>query len=644
MCGVAGLWDRRMASSAEALTAAASRMAEVLHHRGPDDSGVWCDGPAGLALGHRRLSIIDLSPAGAQPMVSSCGRFVLSYNGEVYNADELRAELRAAGRVFRGHSDTEVILEGMALWGVEGAVRRLNGMFAMALWDRSERRLYLIRDRLGIKPMYWGEFGGIFLFGSELKALRAQGGWPVELDRDSLVSYLRRRYVTGLRSIYRGVGKLPPGSILTLAVDRPPEIHAYWTLEDVARAGQAARLEGSESEAIDRLDRLLSDAVRRQMAADVPLGAFLSGGIDSSAVVALMQANSPRPVRSFTIGFGEQDYNEAAHAAVLARHLGTDHTELYVSPRHALDIIPRLPDICDEPLGNVVEIPLFLLSEMTRRHVSVALTGDGGDELFAGYGRYFQATDLARRIGRVPRPLRRLGRAAIHALPAAAWTRLSRALPARLRPPHFGDKLYMLDRVLTGGSGDIYRLIVSYWQDPGALVPGAIEPADLASDPRVAALIPDFVERMQFFDSLSSLRDSVLAAVDRASMAVGLEVRPPLLDHRVVEFSWALPPAMKMRGRVSKWALRQVLDRYVPRELVERPKMGFDVPIGLWLRGPLRGWAEDLLDEKRLAAEGLFDPRPIRAKWREHLGGRRNWGDALWVVLMFQAWKERWMP
>jgi len=644
MCGVAGLWDRRTASSADALCAAARRMAEVLHHRGPDDGGAWCDAATGIALGHRRLSIIDLSPAGAQPMVSSCGRFVISYNGEIYNADDLKPALQAAGRSFRGHSDTEVILEGIAVWGVEATVRRLIGMFAMALWDRSQRRLYLIRDRMGIKPMYWAAFGGTFLFASELKALRVQGGWPVELDRDSLVAYLRRRSVPGPGTVYRGVSKLPPGSILTLAADRPPEIKAYWTLEAVASAGQAARFQGGEKEAIDRLDGILGDAVRRCMVADVPLGGFLSGGIDSSTVLALMQANSARPVRSFSIGFSEQAYDEARHAAAVARHLGTDHTELYVSPQHALALIPRLPEMYDEPLANVAAIPTFLLSAMARRHVSVALTGDGGDELFAGYGRYFQATDLFRRIGRVPQTLRRMGRAVIRALPTAAWTKLSRTLPSRLRPPHFGDKLYMLDRVLTGGSGDIYRLIVSYWQDPATLVPGTIEPADLASDPRVATLIPDFVERMQFFDSLSSLRDSVLTTVDRASMAAGLEVRPPLLDHRIVEFSWALPPTMKVRGRVGKWALRQVLDRYVPSALVERPKMGFDVPIGLWLRGALRGWAENLLDEKRLAAEGIFDPRPIRAKWHEHLDGRRNWGNALWVVLMFQAWKQLWLP
>jgi asparagine synthase (glutamine-hydrolysing) len=643
MCGIAGLWDRRLASSAEALTGAVARMTASLQHRGPDDGGMWSDAGVGLALGFRRLSIIDLSPAGAQPMVSSCGRFVIIHNGEIYNADELRAELRALGRPFRGHSDTEVVLEGAASWGVAATVARLNGMFATALWDCRERRLFLIRDRLGIKPLYWAEFAGRTMFASELKAMRCLEDWPVELDLGSLTAYLRGRYVPGSGSIYRGVNKLTPGSILIVPIDGEPRIEPYWTLEDVARAGQAARFSGDDKAAVDQLDALLGDAVRRAMVSDVPLGVFLSGGIDSSTVTALMQASSSRPIRSFSIGFGEHDYDEAHHAAAVARHLGTDHTELYVSPQHALDLIPRLPEMYDEPLGNVAEIPMCLLSEMTRRHVNVALSGDGGDELFAGYRRYFQATDLWRRLQRVPVGLRRLGRAAIRALPAPAWTGLSRALPARLRPPHFGDKLYMLDRVLTGGPGDVYRLMISYWQQPAALLPGGHEEPDLAGDARIASLVPDFSERMQFMDTSTVLRDSILPKVDRASMAVGLEVRPALLDHRVVAFSWSLPAPMKIRGRASKWILRQVLDRYVPRELVERPKMGFDVPIGTWLRGPLRDWAEALLDEKRLRAEGVFDPAPIRACWREHLENRRNRGDALWIVLMFQAWKERWM-
>jgi asparagine synthase (glutamine-hydrolysing) len=644
MCGIAGLWDRRRQTSAGALNAATARMTQTLHHRGPDDGGIWSDDAAGLALGFRRLSIIDLSPAGAQPMVSACGRFVIVYNGEIYNTAELRSELQALGRAFRGHSDTEVILEGMAQWGVGATTRRLNGMFAVALWDRAERRLSLIRDRLGIKPLYWAEFGGQIMFGSELKALRCLDSWPVELDRDCLTAYLRRRYLPGPGTIYRGVNKLPSGSILSVSSEGEAQIEPYWKLEEVALAGQAQRFSGGEAETLDQLDALLGDAVRRAMVSDVPLGVFLSGGIDSSTVTALMQAGSTKPVRSFSIGFGEKAYDEAQHAAAVARHLGTDHTELYVSPQDALDLIPRLPEICDEPLGNVAAIPMHLLSRLTRQHVTVALTGDGGDELFGGYDRYFQATDLWRRLQRFPISLRRLARRGIRTLPARAWTGLSRVLPAGLRPPHLGDKLYMLDRVLTGTPADVYRLITSYWQDPEALVPGGHEAPDLAGDMRIAGLFPDFTERMQFIDTSTILRDSLLAKVDRASMAVGLEVRPPLLDHRVVAFSWSLPPAMKIRGRTSKWALRQVLHRYVPRELVERPKMGFDVPIGAWLRGPLREWAENLLDEKRLKAEGMLNPAPIRRHWQQQQAGERDRGNALWIVLMFQAWKERWMP
>ena len=644
MCGIAGFWERRLGGSAEAANAAIARMTESLHHRGPDDGGTWRDEGAGLALGFRRLSIIDLSSAGAQPMVSSCGRFVIIYNGEIYNTDELRAELQALGRPFRGHSDTEVILEGMASWGIAPTTRRLNGMFAIALWDRHERRLHLIRDRLGIKPLYWGEFAGRVMFASELKALRCLEGWPVELDFDVLTAYVRRRYTPGPGSIYRGVGKLLPGTILTIDAHGPPRSETYWSLEEVARAGQAARFAGNDNEAVDQLEALLGDTVRRAMVSDVPLGVFLSGGIDSSTVAALMQAGSPEPIHSFSIGFGEQDYNEARHAATVARHLGTDHTELYVSPQHAVDLIPRLPEIYDEPLGNVAAIPVCLLSQMTRRYVTVALTGDGGDELFGGYDRYFQATDLWRRISHIPLALRRLGRSFIHALPAPGWTALSQILPAQLRPPHFGDKLYMLDRVLTGSEDDIYRLMVSYWQEPGALVRGGRETPVLAGDARLAAAIPDFVERMQFMDITTIECDSILAKVDRASMAVGLEVRPPLLDHRLAAFSWSLPPSFKVRERTGKWLLRQVLHRYVPREIVERPKMGFDVPIGAWLRGSLREWAEGLLDEKRLRGEGIFNPAPIRARWREHQEQRRDHGNALWIILMFQAWKQRWMP
>ncbi len=638
MCGVAGLWDRRAATGPEALAAAARAMTDTLIHRGPDAGDVWSDAEAGVALGHRRLSIIDLSPAGAQPMVSSCGRFVLSFNGEVYNAEDLRPELLNAGRRFRGHSDTEIIAEGLAVWGLEATVTRLIGMFAMAIWDRRERTLTLVRDRLGIKPMYWACFGALILFGSELKALRAHPGWQPELDRDATASYLRFAYVPAPATIYRGVRKQPPGTILTVRPGAEPRIEPYWTLEAVARAGQQARFAGSANEATDRLDNLLGDAVRRRMVADVPLGAFLSGGIDSSTIVALMQKHSTRPVRSFSIGFHEGAYNEAHHAAQVARHLGTDHTELYVSPDHARGVIPRLPEMYDEPFADPSQIPTFLVSEMTRKHVTVALSGDGGDELFAGYNRYFRSEAVRRFLETVPRPARGLMASAATALPPSFWNALgSWALP------QFGDRLHKLAGVLAGSPADFYRLTVTHWDEPGKVVLGGDEHKGLLWDERVKDLVPDPVERMQYLDTLTYLPDDILTKVDRASMAVSLEARVPLIDHRVVEFSWRVNPSMKARGGVGKRLLRRVLDRYVPRHLIERPKMGFGVPIDSWLRGPLKDWAETLLAEKRLAAEGVFNPAPIREKWREHLSGARNWQYPLWTVLMFQSWKERWL-
>lgn len=572
-------------------------MAETLRHRGPDADTVWCDAGAGLAFGHRRLSIIDLSPAGAQPMVSSCGRFVLAYNGEVYNATELRPELEAAGRRFHGHSDTEVIVEGAGVWGVEATVHRLIGMFAMALWDRRDRILYLIRDRLGIKPLYWTESAGRFLFGSELKALRADRDWSPVLHRDAVAAFMRLGYVPAPLSIYCGVNKLPPGSILTICATGEPSIRAYWSLEAVARAGQAARLAVSDGEAAERLDALLRDAVRRHMVADVPVGAFLSGGIDSSTVVAAMQAESTRPVRSFSIGFHEEGYDEAQHAAAVAQHLGTDHEQLYVAPDQALSVIPRLPDMYDEPFADASQIPTFLLSQMTRRHVTVALSGDGGDELFAGYPRYFQAAPV---IARSPA----VGRA-------------------------------------------FYRFLLSQWPIPSRVVKVATAPPGPLDDPGIDDLVSDPVERMQYLDTLTYLPDDILTKVDRASMAVSLEVRVPLLDHRLVAFAWSLSPELKGTDGVGRRVLRRVLDRYVPSALIDRPKMGFAPPINTWLRGPLRDWAEALLDEKRLRADGVLHPQPVLSAWRDHLAGNGHAlqpPHALWAVLMFQAWKQRWLP
>ncbi|MGH7012894.1 MAG: asparagine synthase (glutamine-hydrolyzing) [Stellaceae bacterium] len=639
MCGVAGLFDYRARRAPAALAAQGRAMADALQHRGPDAGDVWADAAAGIALGHRRLSIIDLSPAGAQPMASSCGRFVVSYNGEVYNADALKSEIEAAGRKFRGHCDTEVIVEGAAVWGVEATIKRLIGMFALALWDRQERALYLVRDRLGIKPMYWIEAGETLLFGSELKALRAVKEWNPALDCDAVAAFLRFAYVPGARGIYRGVCQLAPGTILVARANQPVEIRAFWSLDEAAARGRADRFAGSEDEAAQILDALLSDAIKRRMVADVPLGAFLSGGIDSSTVLALMQKSSSRPVRSFSIGFREKGFDEAPHAARVARHLGTDHTELYVEPGHALEVIPRLPDMYDEPFADSSQIPTFLVSEMTRRHVTVALSGDGGDELFAGYNRYFRSEAVRRVFDVVPQGARGLAAAAVKSVAPSTWSALG-----SWAMPQFGDRMHKLAGALAGTPADFYRLLVTHWDDPDAVVRGGAEPRGLLWDERVAGRVPDPVERMQYLDTLTYLPDDILTKVDRASMAVSLEARVPLLDHRVVEFAWRLKPALKASGGIGKRVLRRVLDRYVPKALIDRPKMGFGVPIDSWLRGPLKDWAENLLGERRLAAEGVFDPAPIRAKWREHLSGQRNWQYPLWTVLMFQAWKERWLP
>lgn len=641
MCGICGFLAGPGPDSG--LEAAARRMADTIAHRGPDGDGVWADGEAGVALGHRRLAIVDLSPLGRQPMESADGRWVVAYNGEIYNFQDLRAELEAAGHRFRGHSDTEVLLEGCAAWGVERAVRRLVGIFAFALWDRRERTLYLVRDHLGVKPLYWARMGGALLFGSQPKALRAHPAFAAEIDRDALSAFLRFSYVPAPHSIYQGVHKMEPGSILTVRPGREPERTVYWDAGEAARSGIANRLALSDAEATDALESLLKDAVGRQMMADVPLGAFLSGGIDSSTVVALMQTQSARPVRTFTIGFGEDGYDEAVHARAVAAHLGTEHTELRVEASHALEVIPKLAGWYDEPFADSSQIPTLLVSEMTRRSVTVALSGDGGDELFAGYNRYLTAPALWRRMAPLPAGLRRGAAGLIRAVRPAGWDRLAGLIPEGRRPRQTGDKLHKLAGVLDAAGPDaIYRRLVSQWQDPDALVRGGREPHGPAWGDGLAAGIPDFVERMQHFDSVTYLPDDILAKVDRASMGVSLEARVPLLDHRVVEFAWRVPLAQKLRDGKGKWLLRQVLYRHVPPALVERPKAGFAIPLDGWLRGPLRDWAEDLLDEGRLRREGFFDPAPIRACWAEHLAGTRNNQHRLWNVLMFQDWYHRW--
>jgi asparagine synthase (glutamine-hydrolysing) len=642
MCGIAGFVS--LTNDAD-WQSSIRPMIATLSHRGPDDEGCWHDAEAGITLGHRRLAIVDLSPEGHQPMASASGRYEIAFNGEVYNFGELRRELERRGHGFRGHSDTEVMLATFEEWGVRRAVERFVGMFAFAVFDRRERLLYLVRDRLGEKPLYYGWAGDTFLFASELKAMRAHRAWRGAINRNALALYMRYGYIAAPQSIYEGVAKLLPGTILTLPLRGAQEsaltVTRYWSAQAVAEAGLIAPFDGNETEAADVLEDLLRNAIRGQMVADVPLGAFLSGGIDSSTIVALMQAMSRRPVQTFTIGFNEKGYNEAVHAKAVARHLGTEHTELYVTPQDAMAVIPQLASIYDEPFADSSQIPTFLVAQLARRHVTVSLSGDAGDELFSGYTRYELGQSLWARINRLPAGSRKTLARALRATPVGAWDGLLKIAQPLLNRQHqlTGDRLHKLADALAAPSpASLYRQLVSIWKETAALVPGSVESRTAFDDADLVRNIDGFAERMMLVDLVSYLPDDILVKVDRASMRTSLESRVPFLDHRVVEFAWQLPMTMKRRKGQGKWLLRQVLDRYVPRDLVERPKMGFSVPISNWLRGPLRDWAEALLDERRLRDEGLLNVAMIRQAWREHLSGKRNWQYSLWNILMFESW------
>lgn len=655
MCGIAGFVNLGERVSGEQLAADAQRMADRLVHRGPDDGGVYVDTAAQVALGFRRLSIIDLSREGHQPMSSASGRYQLVFNGEIYNFRELRRGLEADGHAFRGHSDTEVLLAAIEAWGLPEALKRAKGMLALALWDRKRRELSLARDRVGKKPVYYGWADRRFVFGSELKAVCALLRSRPAVNRDALTLLLRHNYIPAPYSIYQGIFKLCHAEFLTLPVEALPATadyaqleryrNRYWRWSDAARAGAENPYEGGVQDACNDLLAVLKTAVRSRMVADVPLGALLSGGIDSSIVAALMQAESVTPVKTFSIGFQESDYNEAGFAKQVAAHLGTDHTELYVSPAQAMAVIPGLPEIFDEPLADVSQIPTYIVSRLARNKVTVALSGDGGDELFAGYTRYFFARKLRRILFALPRPGRRLLAALIERVPAERWDRflglLGPMLPegGRIRP---GDKLHKLASLLECATPiELYRDLFSQWGDPEAVVRDGTEPPTAFTTISDGATTGDYIEQMMQLDSITYLPENILTKVDRASMAASLEVRCPLLDADVIDFAWRLPMDFKMRGDQGKWLLRQLLYHYVPREMVERPKMGFDVPVGRWLATDLRGWAEDLLDEDKIRQQGFLEPGPIRRCWKEHLAGTRNWQYRLWNVLMFQAWREQ---
>ncbi|NWB53670.1 asparagine synthase (glutamine-hydrolyzing) [Pseudomonas sp. F8002] len=625
MCGFSGYFTNKKFSTDESSLLEA--MGRSIINRGPDGGGYWFDSAAGIGLSHRRLAIVDLTAAGHQPMHSSSGRFVIAFNGEIYNHGELRALLEESGLspTWNGHSDTETLLECFEHWGIAKTLQATVGMFAIALWDTRQNELVLARDRLGEKPLYWGWQNDVLLFGSELKALKIHPAFCADIDRDALALYLRHNYVPAPYSIYQGIEKLKPGHYVRIAIDqRRSDVKAFpfWSFNRAVEAGLASPLQSDANAVVDTLEAQLSESIGMQMLADVPLGAFLSGGVDSSLVVGLMQKQSPRPVKTFTIGFSEAGFNEAEHALAVSRHLGTEHTEIYVQSKDALDVIPDLPNIYCEPFADSSQIPTFLVSRLARQQVTVTLSGDAGDELFGGYNPYQFAPRIWGKISQVPLPLRRFASATLKALPIK------------------GKVEKLVDILDTPSREDFYRQLVSHWKTPSSVVIGAKEPITVLDTSSAWPATQRYEEWMMAMDAQTYMADDILVKVDRAAMASSLETRVPMLDHRVVELAWRIPLDMKIRGGVGKWVLREVLYRHVPRELIERPKKGFSIPIATWLRGPLRDWSESLLDEGRLRREGFFHPAPIRRAWEQHLSGRADHSSKLWGVLMFQAWLE----
>ncbi|MBI9043080.1 MAG: asparagine synthase (glutamine-hydrolyzing) [Anaerolineaceae bacterium] len=648
MCGITGFWDQSQCTNEKDFRNILSIMNEKIFHRGPDQNGMWFNAQDGIGFGFRRLAIQDLSPTGHQPMHSADGRFTIIFNGEIYNFNELRNELLALGYPFRGVSDTEVILAAISHWGIEKSISRLNGMFAIALWDFAEKCLYLIRDRIGIKPLYYGWKGKTLLFGSELKSLRTHPRFQNEINRNALHLLLTHNYIPGPSTIYEDIFKLKPGTYLQIKADGSSQQKVYWSLNNAVSQGLAHPFPGSKEEAIDILDSMLRTGVRDRMIADVPLGAFLSGGIDSSLIVAIMQTQSNHPIRSFSIGFHEDKFNEAIHARRVAQHLGTDHTELYVTTKEAQEVIPLLPKYFDEPFADSSQIPTYLVSKLAKNNVTVALSGDGGDELFAGYNRYvltqklYQYNFLRFLPDKSRVSLLKLPKEIISRIPSFV---LGNSFQHRRKAniSFFADKLInILGKQPT--RENIYHRIISVWNDSEIVAINGCKPNTVFDRMGENRITKDFLQRAMLADMLTYLPDDILTKVDRASMAVSLEVRTPLLDdHQVVEFAWTLPNNFKLRGKTRKWLLKELLYRYVPKSLIDRPKMGFGVPVGKWLRTDLRDWAENLLDEKRIKNEGYFDPIPIRNIWGEHLKNQGNWQYPLWGILMFESWLDEYI-
>lgn len=651
MCGIAGFCSKK---SNIVIKDTIRSMANKIEHRGPDDEGFWMDENSGVALGHRRLSIIDLSPTGHQPMVSHSGRYIIVYNGEVYNyqdilkdmAEHTHKSIRSFS--FRGSSDTEIILEAIELFGLEKAVKRFAGMFAFALYDRKEKKIHLVRDRAGEKPLYYGFVNSAFVFASELKSIRSFPGFKNEINRDVVSLYFRHNYIPAPYSIYKDIYKLAPASILTLDISTlgEPEITPYWSALDITQGGVSNQFAGSWNEAVNQLEMLLRQSIRGQMISDVPLGAFLSGGIDSSLIVSLMQTESSRPVKTFTIGFNEKEFNEAAEAKKVAKHLGTEHAELYVSPEEARSVIPKLPDLYDEPFSDSSQIPTFLVSKLAREHVTVSLSGDGGDELFGGYPRYSETQRRWSKIDWVPHGVRKFAANTAMRVSPGSWDKFyhafSFALPSEYKNKLLGDKVHKLARIFASKNVmGMYDDHIIHWRDSGELVMGANPLSTILNTSNESLAFDDQRSFMMYLDLVTYLPDCILAKVDRAAMGVSLETRVPYLDHRVMEFAWELPLSMKFKNGKGKWILREMLYKYVPEEMIERPKMGFGVPIGDWMRGPLKDWSESLINESRLKNEGYLNPDLVSRTWNEHVNGTMNWQFNLWDVLMFEAWLEK---
>lgn len=641
MCGIAGHIDAKARRSHEDNLRIARAMEAAIRHRGPDGSGVWGDAAANVYLAHRRLAIIDLSDAGAQPMATPDGRGHLSYNGEVYNAANLRTALEHAGYRFRGHSDTEVILYGCHHWGVVETARKLLGMFAFAYWDQRERKLWLVSDRLGKKPIYWMSAEGSFAFASELRPMLIHPEVPRNIDRSSVTEYLRTGYIGSPHSIVEGIHKIEPGTVLAITPGcGEVGVNRYWTLEYALDHGHANVFTGTPQDAVAEAEALIADATRIRLASDVPLGAFLSGGVDSSVVTALMQRQGGGATRTFSIGYSDSDYDEGADAARIATHLGTDHTRFTLEAADALAVVPAIPQIFDEPFADASQIPTYIVSKLAREHVTVALTGDGGDEVFAGYNRHAAAGGLLARMGGLPRPLRSAIARSMSALTPAQWQLLFKLVPRGRRPRAAGEKIHKLAPLLLLDEHEQYRRVTSFLHDPAELVMNGSERHTLIDDRRFRDFFHDRVEKFRFFDLATYLPGDILTKVDRASMAVGLETRAPLLDHRLVEFSFRMPSALHLHGGQTKWILRQILERHVPRALFDRPKMGFAVPIEKWLRNELRDWAEDLLSKQKIVDQGILNPGPVHALWQQYLSGRTNAQYAIWAILMLNAWIE----